>query len=76
MFHELYGKRFGAFDISLDVYDKECRNLGIHYEKMEVHCFGCEQDGYRHNIDIHLWKYSLVLMYSKCVCTSKHKGDK
>lgn len=76
MFHELYGKSFGAFDISLDVYDKEYRNLGIHYEKTGVYCFGCEQEGVSHTLNLHFWKYTLVLMYSKCVCISKHKGGK
>lgn len=76
MFEEVWGKRFGAFDISIDTYDKECRNLGVHYEKREVYCFGCKQDGYSHDINIYFWKYSLVLEYSKCICTSKRKGEK
>lgn len=70
MFDEIFTKRLGNFEFYINCYGVgNKRKLGISFEREEVHCYSCGNDGSRHSLNIYFWKHTFHLDYSKCVCT-------
>lgn len=69
MLDEVFGRRFGNFDIAIYTNKKyRMRKLGLTLEQDELYCYGCEGTGFRYTLNIGIWWYNIELEYVKHKC--------